>query len=232
MLCHVQIQRIQQIFEHSRQPLAERIQTAISSLLALSCKIPLPGQGQTYLRWQILSQVAAINLNVAKIFESHLDALAILQELGETVVDADTVLYAVWAAEGSPVPLKLDEPNQCISGTKQWCSAATHVKYGLITYQNTAQQSQLLLVDLQQNNIDIEQQYWHAVGMQHTATAAVHFNQTPVKFIGQPHAYLTRAGFWHGAAGVAACWHGCSVKLADYLKRAAEQKPHAFKHLI
>lgn len=230
MLCHGQIQQIQQCFEQSKQPIAERIQVAIGQLLPISSSIPLPAQGKTYQRWQILSVIAAINLNVAKIFESHLDALAILQELGEQPIDANNALYAVWAAEGSPRPLQLHESNQTISGTKQWCSAALEVKYGLITYRNPAQQSQLVLVEMDQNNIGIEQQHWHAVGMQHTATANIHFDQTSVQLIGQPQDYLKRAGFWHGAAGVAACWHGCSVKLAQYLQRATAQKPHAFKH--
>ena len=30
--------------------------------------------------------------------------------------------------------------------------------------------------------------------------------------------YLERAGFWHGAGGVAACWAGCAAGLVELLR--------------
>lgn len=36
-------------------------------------------------------------------------------------------------------------------------------------------------------------------------------------------------GFWHGAAGVAACWYGATVALAEYLQQEQLRKPHMYK---
>lgn len=43
--------------------------------------LPAPGQGATLQRWQMLAEVAAADLSLAKLFEGHTDALAILHEL-------------------------------------------------------------------------------------------------------------------------------------------------------
>ena len=56
-------------------------------------------------RWQVLAQVAACDLNWSKFFESHLDALAILAELG---VDDIAEGPWQWAAEGGDEPLRFD----------------------------------------------------------------------------------------------------------------------------
>ncbi|CAG2137057.1 acyl-CoA dehydrogenase family protein [Cupriavidus plantarum] len=60
---------------------------------------PLPGSGRTLQRWQLLGRVAHAHGAVAvKLFESHLDALAILAELA-AAQPAVSTRWAVWAAE-------------------------------------------------------------------------------------------------------------------------------------
>ena len=54
---------------------------------------------------------------------------------------------------------------------------------------------------------------------------------TPVKLIGQPNSYLKRPGFWHGAAGVAACWYGAAVRLANFLQESCQANPNPYKKL-
>jgi hypothetical protein len=52
--------------------------------------------------------------------------------------------------------------------------------------------------------------------------------------VGQPEAYLSRPGFWHGGAGVAACWYGGALGLARTLLQAVRDgagDPHALAHL-
>ena len=44
--------------------------------------LPLPGSGGTLQRWRALVDLAADDLCVARLAEAHLDALAILAELG------------------------------------------------------------------------------------------------------------------------------------------------------
>lgn len=257
---------IAQLWQDIHQPLIDSDRRAILSALLPLCKdVPHPASGQTYLRWQILSDVAGKDLTIAKWLESHLDALSILHELGYDALIQQTSdkIWAVWAAEGSttPVTFHLDSSqssqysnanfgwlsqvlsspssqvvaNQVIAktgiccGIKTWCSGANVVDYGLMTYRDTDNCSQLVIVDMSQAGIDIDNQGWHAVGMQATDTASIRFDNTPVIAVGNPDDYLNRAGFWHGAAGVAACWYGASIAIAAYLLHSYQQKPHVFK---
>lgn len=65
--------------------------------------------------------------------------------------------------------------------------------------------------------------------MQDTDTATVHFYQVAASNVGASNAYLERAGFWHGAAGVAACWYGAAACIASYLITSYKHKPNDFK---
>ncbi len=44
-------------------------------------RLPMPGSGATRERWQVLAAVAEFDLSLAKLYEGHTDALAILDEL-------------------------------------------------------------------------------------------------------------------------------------------------------
>lgn len=200
----------------------------LNILITYGDKIPHPAGGdhsQTLIRWQILAYVAGIDLTIAKWFESHVDALSILHELGYR--ESTQGLWAIWAAEGHPNPIRYQQGK--ISGTKSWCSGANIVDHGLITYRDKSGQSQLLIVSMQQEGIEIDNREWHAVGMQATDTATIHFNQATASNVGAANAYLERVGFWHGAAGVAACWYGATASIAGYLIKAYQQKPHDYK---
>lgn len=216
---------ILQRFETSPLELQEKIHHTLMELVEISAQVPYPASGDTLKRWQILSQVSASNLSLGKLFESHLDALAILHELNIPVMKKS--LWAVWAAEGGPRPLKLEAGN--LTGIKPWCSASVWVQHGLLTYRDEQQQSQLLILDLQQEGIQHYQDAWQAVGMQHTLTARLELDRVEVEKVAAPDAYLDRPGFWHGAAGVAACWYGATVRLAEYLRQTFLVKPHAYK---
>lgn len=203
-------------------------------LVSYSDKIPHPAsrvtnlEGEisgTLIRWQILAYVAGIDLTIAKWFESHLDTLSILHEVGYD--DTTGGLWAIWAAEGHPNPLRYQQGK--ISGTKAWCSGANMVDHALMTYRDEHGHSQLVIVDMRQSGIEIDNGEWQAVGMQATDTATVQFNQVTANNVGTEDAYLERVGFWHGAAGVAACWYGAATSLADYLIEGYQQKPNHYK---
>ena len=204
----------------------------LKALITYSEKVPHPASGatnvngaisSTLIRWQILAYVAGIDLTIAKWFESHLDALSILYEVG--YAKADQGLWAVWAAEGNPIGYEQGK----VSGTKAWCSGANIVDRALMTYRDKNGQSQLLIVDMQQTGIEIDNEEWQAVGMQATDTATLKFHEVSATQVGRANKYLERVGFWHGAAGVAACWYGATAYLADYLISAYEQKPNNYK---
>lgn len=206
----------------------------LKTLVTYSEKIPHPASGfvgknaitsRTLIRWQILAYVSGIDLTIAKWFESHLDALSILQELDYN--KADQGLWAVWAAEGHPDPIRYEQGK--LVGTKAWCSGANIVDYALMTYLNENGHTQLLIVDMHQSGIEVDNGEWQAVGMQATNTATVHFCGVLASKIGTENAYLERVGFWNGAAGVAACWYGATTFLANYLISAYQQKPNDYK---
>ena len=209
----------------------QHLQQALAALIPLSNQIAYPAQGHTLQRWQVLAQVAACDLNLVKFFESHLDALAILAELGvDEVADG---LWAVWAAEGGNDPLRFD--GKTCHGQKLWCSGAAFVDNGLVSFLDANNLSQLLMVPMDQSQITLTEGDWHAVGMPYTATATVTFAGADAKQVIADNiapdnsAYLDRAGFWQGAAGVAACWYGAAAQLASFLLQSYQQKPHAFK---
>ncbi|HCN45138.1 MAG TPA: acyl-CoA dehydrogenase, partial [Pseudomonas sp.] len=60
--------------------------------------LPLPGQGHTLQRWQTLARVAGCDLSLAKLYEGHTDALAILSECGASHRVGQGI-WGVWAAE-------------------------------------------------------------------------------------------------------------------------------------
>lgn len=182
-------------------------------------------ESSTLLRWQVLAYISGIDLTIAKWFESHLDALSILYELGHG--ETQQGLWAVWAAEGHPNPIRYQDGK--ISGSKSWCSGAHIVDYALMTYRDEQGKSQLLTVAMNQSGIDIDNSAWQAVGMQATDTATVTFDHVAATQVGAPNAYLDRVGFWHGAAGVAACWYGATASLASYLIESYQQKPNDYK---
>ena len=182
-------------------------------------------ESSTLLRWQVLAYISGIDLTLAKWFESHLDALSILYELGHG--ETQQGLWAVWAAEGHPNPIRYQDGK--ISGSKSWCSGAHIVDYALMTYRDEQGKSQLLTVAMNQSGIDIDNSAWQAVGMQATDTATVTFDHVAATQVGAPNAYLDRVGFWHGAAGVAACWYGATASLASYLIESYQQKPNDYK---
>lgn len=212
-------------FESSHLDIESKIIESIKKLIKLD--VPHPAQGNTYKRWQILAQVAATNLNLVKWFESHLDVLSILEELQSKVTTNG--LTAIWAAEGSAIPLLLNQ-NLC-SGEKNWCSGAGIVEQALMTYRDTEDKSQLILVDMSQSGIHYDLEAWHSEGMRFTRTARLSLDSVVATKIAGPNAYLTRAGFWHGAAGVAACWFGATCRIADFLIEASRHKANDYSFM-
>lgn len=231
-------------FPDTSVALTDELRLKLLQKLLPHCKnIPHPASGRTLERWQILAYVAGVDLTLVKWLESHLDALSILHELGfsEVYQHQPNKLWAVWASEGQAVPVTFTATNDenplqqgVCHGTKTWCSGANVVDFGLMTYRDDNQQSQLVIVDMKQHadSITIDSQTWQAVGMQATDTATLTFCQTPATHLRpQTGNYLERAGFWHGAGGVGACWYGATVAIAEYLLTAVQQKPHPFKAL-
>lgn len=100
-----------------------------------------------------------------------------------------------------------------------------------MSYKDKEGQAQLCIVDLAHPSVHVDLSHWQAVGMQGTQTAQVHFDNTPV-ILSDCQIAIWSVGFWHGAAGVAACWYGAAVRLVSFLHKSCTLNPNAFKKCI
>ena len=204
----------------------EDIDTAIGLAREYGARLALPGGGETRSRWAVLSAVARVNVTVARVFEAHTDALAILAEAGQEPA-ADTS-WGVFAAE-VPGTRLVAEPAAdemvVLSGTKPWCSLGGVLDAALVTA-HAGERRQLFRVDLHAPGVRAEAaDGWVARGLRTVVSVPVRFENTPARPVGDPEGYLRRAGFAWGGIGVAACWHGAALGLGDAVSAAAQRKP-------
>ncbi|WP_423200505.1 Acyl-CoA dehydrogenase [Cupriavidus sp. H19C3] len=246
---------------------------------------PLPASGHTLARWRLLATVAHDHGAVAgKLFESHLDALAIIAEIagvppappaphraGASLASPAPAMggathathgcWAVWAAEPpfaavDATPLPDSEAAACASsrdalsattggraharltpvrlnGRKAWCSGAREVTHALMTCRDAEGARRLAVVDMRAAGIAVTDEGWEAVGMRATHSGDVCFADTPALLLGDADAYLRRPGFWHGGAGIAACWYGAVLPFAEALHAGLRRRPdpHGAAHL-
>lgn len=195
--------------------------------------LPLPGGGATLARWQTLASVAHEDLCVAKIVEAHADALAILDELGG---DARHGLWGVFAAEPPThrtIATQASGSSWLLNGRKAWCSGAWLLDHALITASDTEGNSRLFAIDLDDRGVARSDAAWAAVGMSRTRTCELRLHDVEARAVGSAGDYVTRPGFWHGAMGIAACWYGGMVGLADALLAGCRGRAsaHALAHL-
>lgn len=212
---------------------------ALTSLVQAGLdRLPLPGSGETWQRWQALAAVAAKDLSLAKLFEGHTDALAITHELGFSSNAGCT--WATWCAE-SPTDrvicsAKGREGRVLVTGSKPWCSGAASVSHALVSCWNEQDEPCLVAIELHQPGIRITGQGWAAVGMADTASVDVIFEHAEGRLVGPPNAYLARPGFWHGGAGIASCWYGGASSIGEITRRKVQAKgakadAHQLAHL-
>ena len=208
--------------------------TQLAALVAQGAdQLPLPASGNTLARWQALAAVGAHSLGLAKLYDGHTDALAILAELQMPDLHAGQ-RWAVWCAEpaGQPLAVVLQRPGSAavsgtavsLTGCKPWCSGAATTQQALVSGWLPDGQRCLVAVDMAQPGIGIDTTPWQAVGMSSSASATVRFAGAAGVLVGAPGAYLARPGFIHGGVGVAACW---------YVRDAAVRRddPYRWAHL-
>jgi hypothetical protein len=190
-------------------------------------QLPLPAAGATLQRWQALSAVAEHNLSLAKLYEGHTDALAVLAELAPDGRPPDGSIWGLWAAEAPAgrctVEVAAGAPTR-LYGAKCWCSGAAFVSHGLLTaWFADGRGPQLVSLAMDPASVSVSASAWQAVGMAGSASLDITLHAAPAECVGEPGAYLSRAGFWHGGAGIAACWYGGALALAHSLRHALQQ---------
>lgn len=220
---------------------AQDVVQALRSLLADGAdRLPLPGQGRTLQRWQALAGVAQRDLALAKLFEGHTDALAILDELHDPGRAGKGGIWATWCAEPPAARLAFSPPDRSggirLRGRKAWCSGAWAADHAVVSGWNPAGEPCLATVALRQAAVRVTDEGWHATGMADSRSVDVVFDDAPAQSLGPPHAYVRRPGFWHGGAGIAACWWGGAAGLAlaahaGIAQRGDRADQHALAHL-
>lgn len=193
--------------------------------LAVRCgpSVPLPGQGRTGERWALLRAVAAVDLTAARVFEPHLDALAILAEAG---ADVPAGSWGVWAAEAADARLeaRADGSGWALTGVKPWCSLAGRLDAALVTA-TAPDGRRLFRVRLDQPGVHVQPAGWVAHGLPAVESGPVAFDGARAEPVGAPGWYLDRPGFAWGGVGVAACWLGGADGLCAALKALRPADP-------
>lgn len=204
----------------------------IGLLRAGRLDLPLPGVGETARRLLALCQLAREDLSAGRLAEAHADAIAILAETGAA---APSGLLGVWAAEGpsSHVCAVWERSGWQLDGIKQYCSGLGIVDHALVTARGD-DGPLLFVLPLDHPGICIDRSTWRTVALAATSTGTVTIvgaHLPPTSLVGAPGFYLDRPGFWHGAVGVAACWVGGAMGVAERLRDSDRDDSHTLAHV-
>jgi alkylation response protein AidB-like acyl-CoA dehydrogenase len=213
-------------------PVERTARWARAGLDAGMLDLPLPGRGATVERFAALADLGGTDLDLARLAEAHVDAVAIRADLaaeGET-----GGLWGVWAANppADPVLARREAGGWRLDGTKPWCSGAGCCDRALVTARSDGGY-RLFAVDLSQPGVAPVDGTWPAAAMQGSDSRSVRFDHAAAEPVGGPQDYLDRAGFWHGAVGVAAVWSGGAREIGRAVARADARRPlgpHALAH--
>ena len=203
-----------------------------AGLLAL----PLPGQGETIVRWRALAEVAAVDLSVAQLVEGHLEAQALHADAGRPLPDG---LWAVWAAstDDTRMTARPQGAGWVLDGTKRWCSGARSVTTAVVTARDDAG-SRAFVVPVRDAGLRFAPDSSPAVGMALADTLVMTANglelPADAELGGGPNWYFDRSSFWAAMASQAATWYGGAMGVARALCAAVqlrESDPFALAHL-
>jgi alkylation response protein AidB-like acyl-CoA dehydrogenase len=187
--------------------------------------LPLPGEGDTWGRFEALSKWAARDLSLGRLLEGHADALGILAEAGMKPVEPGAT-YGVWAARTSSggTTARLEPDGWHLAGAKPFCSGSGLLDRALVTA-DTPDGYRLFDIDVALQVVSADPDSWQAVGMADSQSETLDFGGPAIPLdgaVGGPGFYLERPGFWFGAIGVAACWYGGAAGLVEHLGRTLE----------
>jgi len=186
-------------------------------------------------RLEALSAFGHEDLSLARLAEPHVDAMAILSDLGRAPSLAG--LYAVWASEGG-VETRLTVEQHLtgwrLEGSKGFCSGADLCDAALVTAHDQNDRRVIVEVDLgaarRAGQMTTDLGAWVTPAFAATTTATVHFSgyrSEPMFALADASRYLDRPGFWHGALGPAAAWAGGAQGLLDSIRPYARRDQHA-----
>ncbi|WP_084180739.1 hypothetical protein [Jatrophihabitans endophyticus] len=199
---------------------------ALALAVSVGGRLPLPGSGATERRWQVLTAVGRASLTAARVLEAHSDALAVLAEAGLAAEPGRS--WGVFAAEAPGLRLDAraaDADTVRLSGTKPWCSLAGSLDRALVTAFVEDGRRRLFAVDLRSPGVRAQPVTgWVSRGLRSVPSTGVEFDGATATPVGEPEWYLDRPGFAWGGCGVAACWYGGALGVADTVRVAAADR--------
>jgi alkylation response protein AidB-like acyl-CoA dehydrogenase len=181
---------------------------------------PLPGSGDTWHRFEVLSKWAATDLSVGRLVEGHCDAIAILAE-AEMLPASEHATYGVWAARSPGITTVAERVpgGWRLTGTKAFCSGSSIIERALVTAE-TPDGYRIFDVKVSDHVSKLHEDSWPAIGMADSLSHTLDFDGPIIRddrAVGGAGFYVGRPGFWFGAAGVAACWYGGALALVKSL---------------
>lgn len=197
--------------------------------------LPVPGSKETRTRFRCLIELGAHDLSLARLAQSHCDAVSILYEAGRE--PAQRAMYGVWAECSRDAMLRAECTSQgwLLHGELPNCAGVNNVDRALIV----ARLPETMVFDVPRSAFGgMELEPHRTVGLLAADSGSVRVSscRLPVDaLVGSPGFYAGRRGVWAGALDVAACWMGGAVGIyragLNSLGPASHVEPHAQRHL-
>jgi alkylation response protein AidB-like acyl-CoA dehydrogenase len=203
--------------------------TSLAVLMIETPDLPLPGRGDTAERLRRLAELGRADPVAARLGEGHADAMAIRAELDDDGGSAGE-RWGVWAAVPKSVRATRTAGGWQLTGERPWCSGAGWCTHALVTAEAEDGIRLFAVANEPPHAVPLDGT-WPAVGMAASDSRTIRFTDAPARPVGGPGQYVNRPGFWHGGIGVAACWYGGALGIADALHTSAKDDPHSLAHL-
>lgn len=189
----------------------------------------------------VLTRLGAAHLSLARLFEGHVNAFALLWQYGSALQRLRLVQHVrdggvlgVWNAPAPEGPLRLVEDGDDfqLSGMKIYASGAGTITRPLLTATTPDGRLLMLWCDVTRAVVDLSG--WQVLGMKATATGTIHLDGIPVsrdELFGQDQDYHRQPAFSGGAWRFVAAQLGAAGALVDLIKDALlsacrDQDPH------
>ena len=191
--------------------------------------------GSRHALYRVLAEVGRGSLPVGRVYEGHVNALALVMAYGTDAQQERAAhdaraghLFGVWntEAEGG---VRLDSRpggGARLSGAKTFCSGAGHVTRAFANGAFPDGGWQMVLVDLDGQSDRVTPGSWTAEGMRASASGRVDFEGVvvgPEALVGEPGDYTREPAFTGGAVRFAAVHLGGARALFDAAAEALRQ---------
>ena len=173
---------------------------------------------------RLLRMLGQGNLAVGRVYEAHVNALRLISRYG-AAADlaaaandiAEGCLYGLWVTDPPDRGLTLQQDGS-LTGRKQFCSGAGHVRRAVVTAQRGA--DTMLVVATLGHGVAVAPLAGGLQGMRAASTGQVSFEDVPAAAFGHPGDYLREPDFSAGAWRTSAVTlGGLDALLAEAVKQ-------------